>query len=62
MASKMAFKMENSIYWWYFACFFFLKKSSHFYYFVFSTSLRMYHASELFIIKDVLDIYTQQQK
>ena len=61
MAAKTAAKMENSIYWWYFAVFF-LKKSSHFYYFAFSTSLRMYHASELFIIKDVLDIYTQQKK
>ena len=28
----------------------------------FQTSLRMYHASELFIIKDVLDIYTQQKQ
>ena len=61
MASKITAKMENSIYWWYFAVFF-LKKSSHFYYFAFSTSLRMYHASELFIIKDVLDIYTLNKK
>ena len=61
MASKMAAKMEN-IYLLVVFCIFFLKKSSHFYYFAFSTSLRMYHASELFIIKDVLDIYTLQKK
>ena len=61
MASKTAAKMENSINWWYFAVFF-SQKIITFYYFAFSTSLRMYHAIELFIIKDVLDIHTQQKK
>ena len=41
---------------------FYPKGSSHFCYYAFSTSLRMYHASELFIIKDALDIYTQQKQ
>ena len=60
MASKMAAK-NGKFYLLVIFCSFFLKKSSHFYYFAFLTSLRMYHASELFIIKDVLDIYTQQK-
>ena len=47
MASKMAAKLEL----------FFLNKSIHFCYKAFSTSLaRLYHASELFIINDVLKI------
>ena len=61
MASKMAAKMEipfigdnlQGI---------FSKKISHFCYYAFWTSLRMYHANELFIIKDVLDKYTQQKQ
>ena len=43
MASKMAAKFFMQ---------FFLNKYIHFCYKVFSTSLRMYHANELFIIKD----------
>ena len=61
MASKMAAKLENPIYWYFLL--FFLNKSIHFCYLAFSTSLAMlYHASELFIIKDVLEIYTQQKQ
>ena len=54
MASKMAAKIENPIYWLYFAVI--SKQSSHFCYYAFSTSLR-----ELLIIKDVLNIYIQQK-
>ena len=43
MASKIAAKFFMK---------FFLNEYIHFCYFVFSTSLRMYHASELFIIKE----------
>ena len=43
MASKMAAKFFLQ---------FFLNKYIHFCYEAFSTSLRMYHASELFIIKE----------
>ena len=39
-----------------------LKKSSLFCYQSFLSSLTMYHSSELCIIKDVLDIYTQQKQ
>ena len=44
-------------------CSFFSKKNDHIFAIMrFFTSLRMYHASKLFIIKDVLDIYTQQKQ
>ena len=43
-------------------CSFFLNNYNIFASMRFQTSLRMYHASELFIIKDVLDIYTQQKQ
>ena len=41
---------------------FFLKKIITFLLLDVSTSLSMYHASGLFIIKDILDIYTQQKQ
>ena len=54
MASKMAAKWKFLFIGY--ILHFFLKKSSHVCYCAFLTSLRMYHASDLFIIKAVLDI------
>ena len=61
MASKMA-TMTKILFIGDILQFFSKKKKSPFCYCAFSTSLRMYHASELFIIKDVLDIHTQQKQ